>query len=182
MKKEILKMYLRAVGKVLFALVLGALLVFVMKNASDVEPVGIVVCSVLWGIVVLIYLISGLSTIIKGSGQARKYMANSHYNEMQLNEEYENGQKFGRIHVGRIHVFANASDQFYIIPLSDITKMRITHHGENRAKMRPGYYYLRLTANGIEKEIKVYYISREKAEEAMKAIKPVTYIKSEAEG
>lgn len=170
MKKEIGKMYLRAVGKVLFALVLGALLFFVMKNASDVEPVGIVVCSVLWGFAVLVYLISGLKTIIKGAGQVKEYMANSHYTEMQLDEEYEGAQKFGRIHIGRIHVFANASDQFHIIPLIDIRQVRITRHG-GRGIGRVGYYYLRLKTEGREKEIKVYYMSKKKPKEVLEAIR-----------
>lgn len=170
MKKEIGKMYLRAVGKVLFALVLGALLFFVMKNASDVEPVGIVVCSVLWGFAVLVYLISGLKTIIKGAGQVKEYMTNSHYTEMQLDEEYGRAQKFGRIHIGRIHVFANASDQFYIIPLTNIRQVRITRHG-GRGIGRVGYYYLRLKAEGREKEIKVYYMSKKKPKEVLEVIR-----------
>lgn len=179
MKKEIRKMYLRAIGKVLFAVVMAALLLMVMTDA-DIEPVGIVVCSVLWGIAVLVYLITGLRTIIRGAKQAKEYMENSHYSEMQLEEEYQNGQKFGRVRVGKIHVFANASDQFYIIPLADITKMWVSHHGRNRLG-RAGYYYLRISANGLEKEIKVYYLSRKKAHEAMTTIKPVTYIRNEAE-
>lgn len=178
MKKEIRKMYLRAIGKVLFALVMATLLFMVMKDA-DIEPVGVVVCSVLWGIAVLVYLLTGLSTIIRGAKQAKEYMENSHYSEMQLEEEYQNGQNFGRVRVGRVHVFANASDQFYIIPLADVTGMRVTHHGRNRLG-RGGYYYLRISANGLEKEIKVYYISKKKPYEAMMAIKPVTYIRNEA--
>ena len=170
MKKEIGKMYLRAVGKVVFAIVLGILVVVVMKNASDVEPVGIVVCSVLWGVAVLVYLISGLKTIFTGSRQTKEYMANSHYNEMQLNEEYENGQNFGRIHIGRIHIFANASDRFYIIPLTHIRQVRITRHG-GRGIGRVGYYYLRLKAEGYEKEIKVYYMSKKKPKEVLEAIR-----------
>lgn len=180
MKKEIGKMYLRAVGKVLFAVALGALVFVVMKNASDVEPVGIVVCSVLWGFAVLVYLVTGLKTIIKGSGQVKEYMANSRYNEMQLNEEYESGQKFGRIHIGRVHVFANASDQFYIIPLANVTKMRVSHHGRNRLG-RSGYYYLRLTVDGIDKEIKVYFMNKKKAYETMDAIKVTIPVRSDFE-
>lgn len=179
MKKEIGKMYLRAIGKVLLALVMAALLFMVMTDA-DIEPVGIVVCSVLWGIAVLVYLIAGLSTIVRGAKQAKEYMENSHYSEMQLEEEYQSGQNFGRIHIGRVHVFANASDQFYIIPLADITGMRVTHHGRSKLG-RAGYYYLRISAKGIEKEIKVYYMGKKKPYEAMAAIKPVTYIRSEAE-
>ncbi len=179
MKKEIRKMYLRAIGKVLFALVMAALLFMVMKDA-DIEPVGVVVCSVLWGIAVLVYLIAGLSTIIRGAKQAKEYMENSHYSEMQLEEEYQSGQNFGRVRVGRVHVFSNASDQFYIISLANITKMRVSHHGRNRLG-RSGYYYLRLTVDGIDKEIKVYYMSQKKAYETMDAIKVAIPVRSDSE-
>ena len=51
MKKEIRKMYLWAILKIIFALGLTALVVFVMiESGSEIGTAGVVVCSVLWGI------------------------------------------------------------------------------------------------------------------------------------
>lgn len=170
MKKEITKMYVKAIGKVLFALLLGALLVLVMKSMGRDEIVAVVVCSILWGLVVIVYLFTGIRTIIKGAWQVKDYLASSHYTKMQLEEEYNSAQKFGGVRIGRVHVFANASDQFYIVPLTNLREVRITQHGRNRLG-RAGYYYLRMKAEGISKEFKVYYISKKKPQEVLEAIR-----------
>lgn len=170
MKKEITKMYLKAIGKVLFALALGALLIVMMRETAESEPVAAVVCSILWGLVVIIYLFAGIRTIIKGAWQAKDYLKNSGYAEMQIDEEYSNAQNFGGVRIGRIHIFANATDQFYIVPLTAIREVRVTRHGRNRLG-RAGYYYLRMKAEGIDKEFKVYYVSKKKPQEVMEAIR-----------
>ena len=170
MKKEITKMYFKAIGKVLFASALGALLIVMMSKIAEDEPVAAVVCSILWGLVVVIYFFTGMRTIIKGAWQAKDYLKHSGYAEMQLEEEYGSAQKFGGVRIGRLHIFANATDQFYIVPLAAVREVRVTRHGRNRLG-RSGYYYLRMKAEGIEKEFKVYYISQKKPQEVLEAIR-----------
>jgi len=89
-------------------------------------------------------------------------MANSSYNIERLDEEYDAAQPFGRIHVGNVHVFANASNQFYVLPLRDIERVWVENHGANPLKCRKGYYYLYIQAKGDEK-IKVYYALKNSA-------------------
>lgn len=171
MKKEIRKMYLWAVLKILFALGLTAVVVFVMiESGSDIGTAGVVVCSVLWGIVAIVYLYKGIRTVIRGAKQAKEYMQNSGYSEMQLEEEFARSSAFGRVHVGDTHVFVNGSDQFYIIPLVTINDVYVLNHGANRAKGREGYYYLYIKADGITRWVKAYYMSKKRANEAMEYI------------
>lgn len=155
MKKEIRKMYLWAVAKVLLV-ILAAIVLIICFRHEELEMAAIICLSLLWGIVFLTYLISGIRTIATGAGQAREYMANSPYNMERLDEEYERARDFGRIHVGDIHVFANASDQFYVLPLRDIERVWVENHGANPLKCRKGYYYLYIQTKDVEK-IKVYY-------------------------
>lgn len=155
MKKEIRKMYLWAMAKVLLV-ILGAIVLIVCFRHEELEMAAIICLSLLWGVVFLIYLISGIRTIVTGAGQAREYMANSPYNMERLDAEYDGAQPFGRIHVGNVHVFANASDQFYVLPLRDIERVWVENHGANPLKCRKGYYYLYIQTKDVE-EIKVYY-------------------------
>lgn len=171
MKKEIRKMYLWAILKIIFALGLTALVVFVMiESGSDIGTAGVVVCSVLWGIVAIVYICSGFGTIFGGRKQMKEYMQTSGYNEMQLEEELARSSNFGRVRVGENHVFVNGSKQFCIIPLRAINDVYVLNHGANRAKHREGYYYLYIKAEGIDMWTKAHYISKERANEAMEFI------------
>lgn len=161
MKKEIRKMYLWAVAKVLLV-ILAAIVLIICFRHEELEMAAVICLSLLWGVVFLIYLISGIRTITTGAKQAREYMANSPYNMERLDEEYERARDFGRIHVGDIHVFANASDQFYVLPLRDIERVWVENHGANPLKCRKGYYYLYIQTKDVEK-IKVYYALKNSA-------------------
>ncbi len=166
MKKEIRKMYLWAILKVIFALGVTVAVVFIMiECSSEIGTAGVVVCSILWGIVALVYICSGFGTIFGGKKQMKEYMQTSGYNEMQLEEELARASNFGRVRVGDTHVFVNGSKQFYIIPLRTINEVYVLNHGANRAKHREGYYYLYIKAEGLW--AKAYYMSKERANEAM---------------
>lgn len=174
MKKEIRKMYLLALSKVAFAIGIGALLIIVMTSRDEMETWVMILCSVLWGIVILIYLTAGISTIKNGAKQAKDYMANSAYNEKQLNEEYKSARTFGKMHVGNIHVFVNASDEFYILPITDIENVHIERFGYNPGNSHSGYYYLYLKVRDQKREIKIYYLLKESAQEAMDYLRKPT--------
>lgn len=156
MKREISKMYLWAIAKIIFVLIAAFALFICFKN-QELETGVIIFLSLLWGCVFLIYLFSGIRTIITGAKQAKEYMANSTYSVQRLDEEYNNAQSFGRIHVGNNHVFANASNQFYIIPLKDIENVWVKNYRANPLKARKGYYYLYIQVKDFTKNIKIYY-------------------------
>ena len=172
MKKEIRKMYLWAILKIIFALGLTALVVFVMiESGSEIGPAGVVVCSILWGIVAIVYICSGFGTIFGGKKQMKEYMQTSGYNEMQLEEELARASNFGRVRVGDTHVFVNGSKQFCIIPLKEISDVYVLNHGANRVKHRKGYYYLYIKAERPGISAKAYYKSKKRANEAMECIR-----------
>lgn len=171
MKKEIRKMYLWAIIKIVFAVTLGVLCAVVLVESGDeIGVVNIITCSVLWGIVVIIYLCAGISTLIHGPKQMREYVQGLGVSEMQLEEEHERASCFGRVQVGEKHAFVNASDRFYIIPLDKIENSYIRNHGSNWAKGRRGYYYLYIEAEGLEHRIKAYYIDKKSACEALSGL------------
>lgn len=156
MQKEISKMYLWAIAKIIFVLIAALVLIICFKN-QELEKGVIIFLSLLWGCVFVIYLFSGIRTIVTGAKQAKEYMANSSYNMQSLDAEYDKAQSFGRIHVGDNHVFANASNQFYILPLKDIENVWVKNYRANPLKARKGYYYLYIQVKGFSKNIKIYY-------------------------
>ncbi len=162
MKKEISKMYGYAVGKMVFAFAMAVLAyVVIFGIGTDIGTFGTVVCILCWGIVCVIYFVSGLGTLIKGTRQMKTYMENSVYSESRLNAEFENASEYGRIRVGEMHVFANASNGFFIIPYADIEK---AYTWSNK------YTYAYIKARCLPKRIKMYYLSRNKAKEAVQSI------------
>ena len=168
MKKEIRKMYAMAIVKIVFALVLGAVVAFVFVESGDLDEVAIIVCGVLWGIAVLIYLISGILTLKNGKKQFTRYTEKTGYNIEQLDEEYRSSLDHERVHIGKVHMFANASDGFFVLPLEDIEKIYVRHYNTSSG----GYYYLYVCTKDIDK-IKMYYLVGSHAREALDALASV---------
>ena len=148
MKKEMRKTYLKAVGKILFAITIVVQLIVVFATSDDLDTVSIVVCSVLWGICVLVYFLVGIGTLKSGTKQAKEYIAGYSYGEAKLEEEYQRSKKFGGLHVGELHIFANATNGFYIIPIKNIESLGKRHHysydifASKSMKRFKGYFYL----------------------------------------
>lgn len=162
MRKEFTKMYGYAVGKVVFAVAMVVLAYFVIfRGDADIGTFGKAVCSLCWGVACLIYFVSGISTILNGARQAKTYMENTRYNEARLDEEYENATNYGRIRVGEKHVFANASNGFYVIPVADIETAYTRYYR---------YTYAYIEAGCLKKRIKMYYIRNKKARDAVQSI------------
>lgn len=162
MKKEFTKMYGYAVAKIVFALAMAALAYMVIfRGDADIEAFGKVVCTLCWGAFCLVYFVSGVCTILTGTKQAKEYMETTVYNEARLEEEYENATNYGRIRVGAKHVFANASNGFYVIPLAEIESAYLYYHK---------YTYVYIKAQCFSRKIKMYYLSKKKAEEAVQSI------------
>jgi len=173
MKKEISKMYGYAVGKIVFSLVLAVVAYGVIFcSDTEIEVFGKIVCSLCWGIACGVYFISGVSTIINGTRQVKTYMENTTYNECRLDEEYKNAGNYGRIRVGERHVFANASNGFFVIPYADIETAFTRSHK---------YAYAYIKAKCLPKRIKMYYLNRRKAGEAVQSILWKTKQVSDAE-
>lgn len=165
MKKEFLKMRLKAVGKILFSLVLVALLVWVtMEKGEEIGTGPMIFVDALWGIVVLIYMISGIKTLFGGNSEALDYIRRYPGGESRLNEEYKAANKIGNLLIGDIHAFVNASDGFHIVRLVDVGEVTVKRHGHN--PRRAGYYYLYINRNDKGDVIKVYYISQSGAHNA----------------
>ena len=162
MRKEFVKMYGYAVAKIAFAVAMAVLAYMVIfRGTADVEPFGKVICSLCWGAFCLVYFVSGVRTILLGTKQAKEYMETTGYNEARLEEEYENATNYGRIRVGAKHVFANASNGFYVIPIVEIETAYFYYHK---------YTYVYIKAQCFSKKIKMYYLSKKKAEEAVQSI------------
>ncbi len=172
MKKQFSKMRFKAILKIIIPLAVMALIVFMMQG-ENLETVEVVVVGGLWGVVALIYIISGILTLKNGPKQAMKYIKNYPGGREALDEEFEAAEKFGWLKIGPKHAFADASDGFYIIPFEKIKSAFVRHEGANLAKGRSGYYYLYMVCDGIggwDSMIKVYYISESEAHEALSCL------------
>lgn len=159
-------MYVKAVLKIIIPI---GLAVAVMPTLLEMELVAIIAICCTMGLAGLIYVISGILTIKNGAGQASRYIREYAGGRKSLDEEYEAAKEFGAVKIGKNHLFANASDGFYIVPLAKIEKVFVRHEGANPLKGRPGYYYLYIGCDGIgglDNMIKVYYVSQKMAEEA----------------
>lgn len=172
MKKQFFKMRCKAILKIVIPIALMAFLIFMMIR-EEMEMAPTIVLSVLWGIAALIYIISGVLTLKNGPKQASDYIRNYPGGADALEEEYEAAEKFGWLKIGQAHAFADASDGFYIIPFKKITKAFVRNEGANPAKGRSGYYYLYMKCDGIggwDEKIKVYYISKREADDALSCL------------
>ena len=172
MRKQFFKMKFKAILKIVIPIAFIALLVFMMIY-EEVETVGVVVMSCTWGLVCLIYIISGILTLKNGPKQATEYIRNYPGGGDALDEEYEAAEKFGWLRVGHSHAFADASDGFYILPFEKIETAFVRHEGANPAKGRSGYYYLYIGCDGIggwDSMIKIYYISKSESQEALSCL------------
>lgn len=162
MRKEIRKTYVYAVMKIVFSILGYALVLYVLNEANEANELdlaGNIVCGVIWGIAALIYFFSGFFTLKNGDKRLNEYMEASGYTYNELEYEYETAEDFGRTHVGNVHVFANASNGFHVIPLDSIEKIWVGYHGANRLKGRKGHYYLHIKYVGTEEEyIRIYYV------------------------
>lgn len=173
MRKQFFWMRLKAILKIVIPIGIAAA---VMPKLLEMELAAIITVSCTMGLVGLFYVISGALTLKNGSKQAREYIRSYSGGFQALNEEYENAEKFGDIRVGYKHLFANASDGFYIISLEKIEEVFVRHEGANPVKRRPGYYYLYIRANGIDNRnnmIKIYYVSKHKVKEAQAALETI---------
>lgn len=172
MRKQFFKMRCKAVLKIILPIVLMALIVFVVKD-SGLETYEAVIVGGLWGIVALIYIISGILTLKNGPKQAMKYIKNYPGGDKALTEEFDASERFGWLKIGHKHAFADASDGFYIIPFEKITKAFVRHEGANPAKGRSGYYYLYIECSeigGLDEKVKVYYMLEREADDALSCL------------
>jgi len=158
-------MYAMAIVKIVFALVLGVGVIWVLVASGDLDDVAIIVCSVLWSIAVLIYLWSGIYTLKNGKKQFIRYTEKTGYSIEQLDEEYQTSLDHDRLHIGKVHIFANASDGFFVIPFDDVEKIYVRHYNTSSG----GYYYLYVCTKDIG-QIKMYYMVGSHAQEALDAL------------
>ena len=172
MRKQFFKMKFKAILKIVIPIAFLALLVFMMIY-EELETVEVVVMSCTWGLLCLIYIISGILTLKNGPKQATVYIRNYPGGGDALDEEFEAAQKFGCLRIGHSHAFADASDGFYIVPFEKIKNAYVRNEGANPAKGRSGYYYLYIECDGIggwDEKIKVYYISRSESYDALSCL------------
>lgn len=169
MKALIKKLRNKGLLKIILSCVFEILVVYVILSADDVESFGKTVCLVLWSLACLIYFISGLINIKNYKININKYIKLPNYKELE--SEYNNSKKFSGLYVGDNYVFVISSNDFYILKLEDIESMLYLHLGYNYLKARPGYYYLYLKGQNIEKTIKIYFISKQHVKDAMDYLK-----------
>ena len=168
-KKQFAKMKFKAVLKIVIPIALMALIIFMFVK-EDLETYIAVIVGGLWGIAALIYIISGILTLKNGPKQAMQYIKKYPGGDVALTEEFEVSEKFGWLNIGPKHVFADASDGFYIIPYEKIEDIYVRHEGANPAKGRSGYYYLYIKCGeigGFDERVKVYYMLKSEAQDAL---------------
>ena len=166
MNKIIGKMYLRALLKIVFSILLAVLVIYMLIIENDDIVISIVVGG-LWFIVVIIYFISGIIMFKNGTSQLNYYIEKTGYTKKELNDEYKKSKKFGSLYIGNNHTFLVSSTGFYIVPINDIETINYLHLGENKFKGRPGHYYLYIKGEKIEDNIKIYFASKSNLNEAM---------------
>jgi len=174
MKKVIRKQYTWMKFKAILKIIIPiAILIAVFPALMELETVEMVVILCTMGLLVPIYVISGILTLKNGGKQCKEYIKSYPDGEDALALEFENGQKFSGATVGEKHLFANASDGFYIIPFEKISNAFVLHEGANSAKGRSGYYYLYVDCGeigGWDEKIKIYYLTESEADEAKELI------------
>lgn len=172
MKKQFFKMRCKAVLKIVIPIALMALIVY-MFSTEDLETYVKVIVGGLWGVAALIYIVSGILTLKNGPKQAMKYIKNYPGGDKALTEEFDASEKFGWLNIGHKHVFADASDGFYIIPYEKVERVYVRHEGANPAKGRSGYYYLYIECGeigGADEKVKVYYMLESEAYDALSCL------------
>lgn len=163
MKKQFFWMWFKAILKIVIPI--GIAVVLIPELLKE-ELAAIITIFCTMGLAGLIYVISGILTLKNGAKQARKYIHSYPGGMNALNEEYENAEEFSDARIGQSHLFANASDGFYIVPFEKIEEVFVRHEGANPVKGRPGYYYLYIKMDGIggiDNMIKIYYLKEHKA-------------------
>ncbi len=171
MRKQFFGMYVKAILKIVIPI--GIAVAVIPRLLEEELVMTITICCTM-GLAGLIYVISGILTIKNGAGQASRYIREYAGGKESLEKEYKEAEEFGNVSIGKSHVFANASDGFYIVPFGQIENVFVRHEGDNPAKGRPGYYYLYIRSDGIggrDSIIKVYYLSKTKAHKTENYIK-----------
>ena len=172
MRKQFLQMKIKAILKIIIPAALMALIVY-MFIREDLETYIAVIVGGLWGIAALIYIVSGILTLKNGPKQAMKYIKNYPGGSEVLDQEFEAAEKFGWLKIGSLHIFADASDGFYIIPYEKVEDVYVRHEGYNPAKGRSGYYYLYIKCGeigGFDEKVKVYYMLEGEAYDALSCL------------
>lgn len=170
MRKQFFWMKFKAILKIVIPI--GIAIPVVPMLFEDDLVVAIVICCTM-GLLVPIYVISGILTLKNGPKQAMKYIRNYPGGSDRLDEEFENAEKYSTARIGQKHLFANASDGFYILPFEEIDKVFLRLEGANPAKGRSGYYYLYIGCGeigGWDGMIKVYFLDESSANEAMEVL------------
>jgi len=170
MKKQFFWMRFKAILKIIIPIGIAIPVVPELFEGDLTEA--IVICCTM-GLAGLIYVISGILTLKNGPKQAMRYIRNYPGGADALDEEFEKGEQYSTARIGHKHLFANASDGFYIIPFEKIENVFVRHEGANPAKGRSGYYYLYVRCDGIggwDDTIKVYFLSEDNANEAMEVL------------
>ena len=170
MKKQFFWMKFKAILKIIIPI--GIAIPVVPRLFEGDLTEAIVICCTM-GLLVPIYVISGILTLKNGPKQASKYIRHYPGGSDALDEEFEKAQKYSTARIGTKHLFANASDGFYILPFEQIEKVFVRHEGANPAKGRSGYYYLYIGCGeigGWDGMIKIYFLSEDSANEAKKLL------------
>ncbi len=170
MKKQFFWMKFKAILKIIIPI--GIAIPVVPMLFEDDLAVAIGMCCTM-GLLVPIYVISGILTLKNGAIEAREYIKKYPGGMDALDEEYISAEKYSTARIGQKHLFANASDGFYILPFEQIDKVFVRHEGANPAKGRSGYYYLYIGCGeigGWDGMIKVYFLDKSSANEAMELL------------
>ncbi len=162
MKKQFFWMRFKAILKIIIPI---AIAIAVAPAVMELETAAIIGMCCTMGLLVLIYVISGIFTLKNGAIEARQYIQKYPGGMDALEEEFQQAEKYSTARIGQKHLFANASDGFYIVPFEQIGKVFVSHEIAGR----PDYYYLHVECGkigGRDEEIKVYFLSRSNADEA----------------
>ena len=166
MKKQFFQMRCKAILKIMIPIVVA---IAVSPVVMELETAAIIAMCCTMGLLVPIYVISGILTLKNGATEAREYIKKYPGGMDALEEEFQHAEPYSTAKIGRKHLFANASDGFYIVPFEQIGKVFVSHEIFGR----PDYYYLHVECGkigGRGEEIKVYFLSKSNANEAMEVL------------
>ncbi|MBQ9984090.1 MAG: hypothetical protein IJP29_05825 [Lachnospiraceae bacterium] len=166
MRKQFFWMRFKAILKIVIPILVA---IAVAPAVMELETAAIIGMCCTMGLLIPIYVISGILTLKNGSIEAREYTQKYPEGMDALEEEFQQAEIYSTARIGRKHLFANASDGFYIIPFEQIDKVFVSHEVFGR----PDYYYLHVECGkigGRDEEIKVYFLSGSNANEAMEVL------------
>lgn len=159
MNKLVTKTKRIAVLKIIFAVFVEILVIYMMEERSeDISTIGRITCTVLWTFACAYYFISGINALKNHNKVLHNFLKENNITMRQLDTEIKSATKIGTIYIGTKHIFSHDNSGIVVLPIVLINKLEIVRFGYNPLKGKKGYYYLYIYSSSSEKYRRIYSV------------------------